>query len=132
MAIILGMKRLILSHLLLNIYLLAMFQPMYPVVEYVVNYDYIVDQLCENRDRPVMACNGKCYLGKQLQEGQESSGDPTRPLPPSVDFEKLTVTGPEEFDYSLLEWDLLNSKDGFRPVELPMIFNDPLLRPPIL
>ena len=41
-------------------------KPMWPVVDYVVNYEYIVNVLCENKDRPEMECNGKCHLGKEL------------------------------------------------------------------
>ena len=41
-------------------------KPMWPVVDYVVNYKYIVNVLCENKDRPEMECNGKCHLGKEL------------------------------------------------------------------
>lgn len=36
------------------------------------NRNYIAANLCENRDKPVMQCNGKCYLSKQLkQEAQK-------------------------------------------------------------
>ena len=41
-------------------------KPLWPVLEYVIEYDFIVSSLCENRDNPEMECNGKCYLGKQL------------------------------------------------------------------
>jgi hypothetical protein len=33
-----------------------------------VNRDYIANNLCENRNRPQMHCNGKCQLKKQLSE----------------------------------------------------------------
>ena len=56
-------KHIVLAHLFLNLYLLAIFMPLYPVLDYVIHYDYIVEELCENRDKPVLACNGKCYLG---------------------------------------------------------------------
>jgi len=41
---------------------------MWPVVDYAINYDYIVNVLCENKDKPEMQCNGKCYLTKELAE----------------------------------------------------------------
>ena len=31
-----------------------------------VNYDYITQELCENKNKPEMACNGKCHLMKEL------------------------------------------------------------------
>ena len=62
----LSVKKLILTHFLLNMYLLALLQPALPVLEYLINYDYIVSELCENRDKPILTCNGKCYLGDQV------------------------------------------------------------------
>ena len=41
-------------------------KPLWPVVDYVLNYDYIVNVLCENIDKPEMECDGKCYLSKEL------------------------------------------------------------------
>jgi len=42
--------------------MVAMLKPILPIVIYYINYDYIVTELCENRDKPEMGCNGKCYL----------------------------------------------------------------------
>lgn len=35
-------------------------------MDYVLNYDYITQELCENKNKPEMACNGKCHLMKEL------------------------------------------------------------------
>ena len=50
---------------------LIVIRPAFPVVEYVLNYDYISKELCENKDRPELACNGKCYLMQALAEASE-------------------------------------------------------------
>ena len=34
--------------------------------EYYANQDFIAKNLCENRDKPMMHCNGKCCLKKKL------------------------------------------------------------------
>lgn len=47
-------------------------KPFWPVVEYVINYDFIIATLCENQDKPDMHCDGKCYLVKQLAQESES------------------------------------------------------------
>jgi hypothetical protein len=52
-------------------------KPVMPVLDYVVNYDYIVKELCVNRQKPQMHCNGKCHLMQGLakaadQQKQES------------------------------------------------------------
>ena len=51
---------------------LMLLKPVMPVFEYVFNYDYITAELCENIDKPIMACNGKCYLMKELAKASES------------------------------------------------------------
>lgn len=45
---------------------------MLPVLEYVVNYEYISKVLCENKDKPKMHCNGKCHLMKELAKNAEN------------------------------------------------------------
>ncbi|HSD13512.1 MAG TPA: hypothetical protein VLB74_02570 [Flavobacterium sp.] len=47
-------------------------KPVLPVVEYVLNYDYIVKELCENKAKPEMKCNGKCHLMKELAKVSEN------------------------------------------------------------
>lgn len=37
-----------------------------------VNKDYIAKVLCENKSRPEMHCNGKCYLMKKLKQAEEN------------------------------------------------------------
>lgn len=41
------------------------------VAYYRVNQDYIAQNLCENRDKPMLNCNGQCYLAKQLKAAEE-------------------------------------------------------------
>jgi len=41
--------------------------------------DYIASELCENKDRPELHCNGHCQLNKKLQEDPEENGMPARP-----------------------------------------------------
>lgn len=52
--------------------ILAVFlRPVLPVVGYAINYDYIVKELCENRQKPELHCNGKCQLMKELAKASE-------------------------------------------------------------
>jgi len=37
------------------------------VVDFYANRDYIAKTLCENRDKPMMHCCGRCQLRKRLQ-----------------------------------------------------------------
>ena len=47
-------------------------KPILPVVEYVVNYEYISKVLCVNKDKPMLHCNGKCQLMKELAKASEN------------------------------------------------------------
>ena len=40
--------------------------------DFFLNQDYIAKNLCVNRDKPMMHCNGKCYLAKKLKEEGKS------------------------------------------------------------
>jgi hypothetical protein len=37
-------------------------------LEFYLNQQFIAKNLCENRDKPYMHCNGKCQLRKKLRE----------------------------------------------------------------
>lgn len=56
--------------LILALFLLL--KPIFPVIDYVVNYDYISKVLCINKEKPKLNCNGKCYLMKELAKNSES------------------------------------------------------------
>ena len=58
---------------LVFILIIAIFlKPIFPVIEYVVNYEYISKVLCENKAKPMMHCNGKCHLMKELVKAAEN------------------------------------------------------------
>ncbi len=46
-------------------------KPVFPVVDYIVNYDYITKVLCENKAKPELKCNGKCHLMKEMASQSE-------------------------------------------------------------
>ncbi len=52
----------------LCVYSLVLLKPLSPFVDYAINKDYIVKNLCENRKKPKLNCNGKCHLMKQLKK----------------------------------------------------------------
>lgn len=52
---------------------LALFlKPILPVLDYIINYDYISNVLCENKAKPQLQCNGKCHLMKELAKQSEN------------------------------------------------------------
>jgi hypothetical protein len=48
-------------------------RPVLPLVNYAINYDYIVKNLCENRSKLQSTCNGKCYVVKELSKTERQS-----------------------------------------------------------
>lgn len=48
-------------------------KPILPVVNYAVDYTYISENLCENKDKPELSCHGKCFLVKELSKTQQDS-----------------------------------------------------------
>ena len=125
-------KRLIITHLLLNLYLLVLVQPAIPVLEYLINYDYIVNELCENKDKPILTCNGKCYLGDQVEKQLDLDKDAPTPLPPQTNFKEfITLSTNMTPELSSMEEFHLNSV--IFPEKLKdKLFASFLLRPPIV
>ena len=87
-----------------------MVRPLLPIIEYYVNYDYIANELCINKDKPYLECNGRCYVNAAMKRafpnGQES---PARlpnfsmqdyPISP-LDFYKYTSILPDENIFSV-------------------------------
>jgi hypothetical protein len=42
-------------------------------LDFELRKEYIIQNLCENRLKPQLHCNGKCYLAKQLQKVAEDN-----------------------------------------------------------
>lgn len=65
------------SYVILFVALTMLVKPLWPVVEYIANYDYIANVLCENKDKPELKCDGKCYLSQMLaKESKQSEENP--------------------------------------------------------
>jgi len=49
------------------------FKPVFPIVDYIVNYQYISTVLCVNKDKPKLNCCGKCHLKKELAKAADET-----------------------------------------------------------
>lgn len=89
------------------------------IAYYKVNKEYITRVLCQNRDKPQLHCNGKCYLAKKLKEQQQKqdqqTSDRVESIPvlqlfasPLAFFEfgaaHLPIVGPANFSYKLASY----------------------------
>lgn len=61
--------------IVLIVYGYVLIQPLLPYVNYIANYDYIANELCENKDAPELECNGKCYLAKEITKVTQEQKD---------------------------------------------------------
>ena len=59
------------SILLISILLSKVIYSMYWQVNFRLNQAEITALECENKNRPELKCNGKCYLAKQLQKADD-------------------------------------------------------------
>lgn len=111
------------------LYLLAMVRPLVPIIEYYANYDYIATVLCENRDKPSLECNGKCYLEKQIKKANHDNHDHKSTIP-QIDFEKYPVSPLDQFSYTLKNFDENFTHSYFVNKYTSQDFYQSLLKPP--
>lgn len=69
--------RTVLAYILLIATLLPTFSQWGTIAYYHANKDYIAKVLCENRAKPQLNCDGKCYLAKKLNAQQEQQDKAT-------------------------------------------------------
>ena len=65
------MLRRVISFVLLFSVISANLSRLYVFAGFELNQKYIASNLCENRDKPWMHCNGKCYLMKKIKQAEE-------------------------------------------------------------
>ena len=61
----------------LLITLFYLLRPLLPYFEYVINKDFIENNLCVEKDNPNNSCQGKCYLHEQLKKEAETTNSDT-------------------------------------------------------
>jgi hypothetical protein len=70
-----------------------------PVLDYLVNFDYIAEVLCLKKEVPESSCNGKCYLMQQLGENNTAS---TKSEIPQTKWEIQLLSLHKQLSYQLL------------------------------
>ncbi|PID59801.1 MAG: hypothetical protein CR986_04460 [Ignavibacteriae bacterium] len=103
------------------------FRVIFPLVDYAVNYKFITEELCVERNNPSNTCHGKCHLTKEIQ----------KQVNPNANEEKLVTVDFIKISHYLK---YRNPNDYFLPVNRSLrIFNinlsknpslEPLLQPP--
>lgn len=71
------MQRLIAIALILIVTLPVMHKAIV-ITNYIVDYDYISQVLCINKEEPELQCNGKCHLNKELNKAESSEDNDSK------------------------------------------------------
>ncbi len=123
------MKNQILGTLFYMLYVVAMLQPIMPLIEYQTNKEYIASVLCENRNKPKMACNGKCYLNKKI-EASKNHDSHDHSLP-QIDLSKYPVAPLyNKISDSVNVIEIVESSTFFYRQELPVKYTSSVFKPP--
>lgn len=107
-----------------------MLQPIMPLIEYETNKEYIASVLCENRNKPEVACNGKCYLNKKIEESQKHEGH-DHSLP-QIDFSKYPISLLEFYNSSIRISDSYRKSEFDEFITHPKKYSKGCFRPPIV
>ncbi|WPO83101.1 hypothetical protein SD427_01810 [Chryseobacterium sp. JJR-5R] len=104
-------------------------RPVLPLVNYAVNYKYIVKSLCEKRGIPQSDCKGRCYVEKELAKTEKQSSNhqdiKISGLDVFVSNEILSCSGTVHSDASVKNPD--SAYTGFHASEyFSRIFHPPL------
>ena len=70
-----------------------------PVLDYIINYDYIANELCVNKEKPQMHCNGKCHLMQELAKAAEEGKTPSDKKSSHTEVEVLFCETLTEFSF---------------------------------
>jgi hypothetical protein len=50
------------------VYTSYVFRIVFPILDYIINYSFIVAEMCIQKDDPDSMCYGKCYLSNELKK----------------------------------------------------------------
>ena len=80
-----------------------------------LNQSYIAANLCENRNKPQMHCNGKCYLMKKLKQAEEKQNNAARESQKNLVQEAYCEVTPEIKFYTRLLQVITNPYNQITP-----------------
>ena len=102
--------------------------PAVPVIDYLINKDYIAKNLCINKDKPKSCCKGKCHMVKQLQKTNKNTDNEPKNSNSRVQLKELTefilsksctftaeITSHAYFVYNIVTFDQLACSAIFVP-----------------
>lgn len=96
-----------------------------------LNQAYIIEAFCENKERPLLYCDGQCFLTKKLQATEEADleSEGTRTAKQQIETPFFLVSTPSLISFESEELLLLiPSKDvHYSFIQLKSLFHPPKL-----
>jgi len=122
------------QYVVLFVGFIMLVKPFWPVAEYIVNYDYIKNVLCENLDKPMLNCDGKCYLAKQLaKESQQDQENPFGEKNTKTEtITSLFLESLPQINFGLYSYLFQQNNFGMDKVFIPMLLTSDISQPPEL
>ena len=90
---------------------MTVFRGYMPYLSYRMNFKYISTVLCENKNKPVLQCHGKCHLQKELKKTAEEESKNSSKITIQLELEDMPA---QSFE--------LASKDFFISGKSPYLF----------
>ena len=122
--------RKIASLTLLTFYSIALLQFYLPAINYTVNKNYIATVLCENKSKPSLHCDGKCYLKKELQKSakeQNNKNSTTAAFSVELNFVSSNSIALPEPHSIVLHYGIAIGHSAYAHSFAPAIFHPPLV-----
>jgi hypothetical protein len=97
-----------------------------------VNQTFIAENLCENRNKPQMHCNGKCYLFKKMKQAEEEE-NAKNSLPNAIpNFKSVDNFVFQNHDWNIEFTSLSFQKPKFTPYSSNLLIGNQnsIFRPP--
>jgi hypothetical protein len=122
------MVRRFIAYILIVASVSANFTRLFIYAGFELNRNYIATHLCENRDKPWLHCNGKCYFMKKIRLAQEKEKNDERQSQKNLFQEAFVSKKPDIRFYSQV---LQVMQVPNHRVALPVV-NLPIFQPPQL
>ncbi|WP_090381824.1 hypothetical protein [Dyadobacter sp. SG02] len=87
------------AYILLAAIMLPTLSPWGTIAYFKLNREYITRVLCENRKRPELHCDGKCYLAKKLKQQQDKQDKETSEKVHNTPVIQLFTPQPYFYDF---------------------------------
>ena len=75
------------ASILLLVLSFNIFAPLVPWLEYAVNYEFIVKNLCVQKNEEVNTCNGMCHLKENIEKQEDANKDKKQHIPTFKTFQ---------------------------------------------